>query len=69
MPPNSCQQTAIQDDGALRLSLRGDVVIMAALQHDQVPCPTRGYEYTRRHQGWTRYHGPYAGWDQAGVGV
>jgi hypothetical protein len=42
MPPHPCQQTAIEADGALRLSSRGEIVIIAVVLHDEAPCPTRG---------------------------
>ena len=42
MPPHACQQTALEADGALRLSSRGEVGIMARVLHDEALCPTRG---------------------------
>ena len=40
--PHACQQTALEADGALRLSSRGEVGIMAGVLHDEALCPTRG---------------------------
>jgi hypothetical protein len=42
LPPYSCQETAIEANGALRLSSCGEVGIMAVVLHDEAPCPTRG---------------------------
>ena len=43
MRPHACQQTALfEADGALRLSSRGEVGIMAGVRHDEALCPTRG---------------------------
>ena len=35
----------VEADGALRLSSRGEVGIMAGVLHEEAPCPTRGRGY------------------------
>ena len=39
-PPHPYQQCAIAADGALPLSSRGEVGIMAGVLHDEAPCPS-----------------------------